>query len=246
MPIVSPSTFLPGFTKANGVVKRRLILSIEALEGVGKTRFTLTAPGPIAFLNFDYGLEGVVERFQVQKDIYVSSIKLDFQGGKDQVVTAAERELQKFETNYQTALRQARTIVIDTGTELWELMRLAAFGKLAQVMPHHYAPVNQEMERLVKLAYESDANLIMTHRLKEQWINDKKTGLYEFAGMKEIPSFVQAHARLWVDQDGFHLRVGKCRQNVGIVGLELVNDMITFPTLASFVFPDTTPEDWGK
>ena len=45
--------FLPGFTKANGTVKRRIILSVEALEGAGKTRFTLTAPGPIAFLNFD-------------------------------------------------------------------------------------------------------------------------------------------------------------------------------------------------
>ena len=148
MPIATPSArFLPGFTRANGAVQRRLILSIEALEGVGKTRFTLTAPGPIAFLNFDYGLEGVVERSSYEKAIYVASIKLDFQGGKDQIDHAPpRRELQKFETNYQTALKQARTIVIDTGTELWELMRLAAFGKLTQVMPHHYAPVNQEMD----------------------------------------------------------------------------------------------------
>ena len=56
----STPPFLPGFTRANSVVRRRLILSIEALEGAGKTRFTLTAPGPIAFLNFDYGLEGVI------------------------------------------------------------------------------------------------------------------------------------------------------------------------------------------
>jgi hypothetical protein len=246
MPILSASTFLPGFTRANGVLKRRLILSIEALEGVGKTRFTLTAPAPIAFLNFDYGLEGVIEKFQVDKAIYVAAIKLDFQGDKDRIIRAAEDELKKFEINYQTALRQARTIVIDTGTELWELMRLAAFGKLSQVLPHHYAPVNQEMTRLIKLAYESEVNLILTHKLKEQWINDKKTGLYEFAGNKDIPSLVQCHARLWSDPDGFHLQVGKCRQNVQCVGLELRNEMIDFATLATFVFPDTTHGDWTK
>ena len=243
MPTPTPP-FLPGFTRANSTVRRRLILSIEALEGAGKTRFTLTAPGPIAFLNFDYGLEGVIEAFQVRKPIYVAPIKLDFAGGKDQVIKAAEAELLKFELNYQTALKQARTIVIDTGSELWELMRMAEFGKLAQVLPHHYAPVNQQMTRLIKLAYEGDANLILTHRLKEQWLNDKRTGAYEFAGMKDIPFLVQAHARMWQDADGYHMRIGKCRQNASIMGLELTNDMISFPTLASFVFPDSDPKDW--
>ena len=243
-PTTTAAPFLPGFTRANSVVKRRLILSVEALEGAGKTRFTLTAPGPIAFLNFDYGLEGVIEAFQVQKPIYVATIKLDFVGGKDQVIAAAEKELTRFETNYQTALKQARTIVIDTGSELWELMRMAEFGKLAQVLPHHYAPVNQAMTRLIRLAYEGTANLILTHKLKEQWLNDKRTGAYEFAGMKDIPFLVQAHARLWTDADGYHLRVGKCRQNAQVMGLELVNDMITFPTLASFVFPGSDPKEW--
>ena len=41
------------------------------------------------------------------------------------------------------------------------------------------------------------------------------------------------------------MRVGKCRQNASSAsGLELTNAMITFPTLASFVFPDTTAKDW--
>ena len=190
----STPPFLPGFTRANSVVRRRLILSVEALEGAGKTRFSLTAPGPIAFLNFDFGLEGVIEKFQVDKAIYVAPIKLTFMGGKDAVIASAEKELAGFETNYQIALKQARTIVIDTGSELWELMRMAEFGKLAQVMPHHYAPVNAQMKRLVRLAYDSDANLVLTHKLKEQWINDKRTGMYEFAGMKDIPYDVQAHA----------------------------------------------------
>jgi hypothetical protein len=236
--------FLAGFTRANSVVKRRLILSIEGLEGCGKTRFTLTAPAPIAFINFDWGLEGLVESFQDQKAIYVATVSLNTSGKREEILQAAEQELSKVERNYQTALKQARTIVIDTGSELWELLRLAAFGKLDKVMPHQYAEVNQQMTRLIKLAYDSDANLILTHRLKEQWINDKKTGLYEFAGMKDIPFLVQAHARMWTDDAGYHLKVGKCRQNAGVVGLELVNGMITFPTLAQFVFPESEEKDW--
>ena len=125
------SPFLPGFTRANGAVRRRLILTIEALEGAGKTRFTLTAPGPIAFLNFDYGLEGVIEAFQVAKPIDVAPIKLDFAAARIKRSRAAETELVKFEINYQTALKQARTIVIDTGPRAMELMRMAEFGKLA-------------------------------------------------------------------------------------------------------------------
>jgi hypothetical protein len=195
-------------------------------------------------LNFDYGLEGVIEQFQQTKAIYVSTVKLDFKGGKEQIIAAAEKELEKVEANYQTALKQARTIVIDTGSELWELLRLAAFGKLEKVMPHQYTEVNQSMVRLMNLAYDSDANLLMTHRLKEQWVNDKRTGLFEFAGMKEIPYRVQAHARMWTDEHGYHLRVGKCRQNASVVGLELMNDMIAFPTLAQFVFPESEEKDW--
>jgi hypothetical protein len=240
----TPTPFLPGFTRAASTVKRRLILSLEALEGCGKTRFTLTAPAPIAFINFDYGLEGVIEPFQQEKPIYVATVKLDFTGERGKIMEAAEKELAKVETNYQTALKQARTIVIDTGSELWELLRLAAFGKLDKVMPHQYAEVNQAMTRLIKLAYDSEANLLITHRLKEQWINDKRTGLYEFAGMKDIPFLVQAHARMWTDEQGYHLKVGKCRQNASVVGLELVNEMITFPTLAQFVFPDSDEKDW--
>jgi len=245
MPNTTTPPFLPGFTRAATTPKRRLILSLEALEGAGKTRFTLSAPGPIAFINFDYGLEGVVEAFQDRKPIYVATVKLDFTGGKESIITAAEKELAKVETNYQTALKQARTIVIDTGTELWQLLRLAAFGRLDKVMPHQYAEVNQAMTRLIKLAYDSEANLLVTHRLKEQWVNDKRTGQFEFDGMKDIPYLVQAHARMWVAEDGYHLKVGKCRQNATLVGLELMNEMITFPMLAGMVFPDSEPKDWA-
>ena len=243
-PVTQDTSFLPGFSPAAVATKRRLIMSLDALEGAGKTRFTLTAPGPIAFINLDEGLEGVIEPFQLQKKIYLCQIKPEFEGGRDQIIKAAERELAKFEAAYQVALKQARTLVVDTGTELWELMRLAAFGKLAQVLPHQYAEVNQAMTRLLKLAYDSDCNLLITHRLKPEWINDKRTGQFEFSGYKDIPFLVQAHARLWTDGDGFHLRVGKCRQNAGVVGLELVNELINFSMLASFVFPDSSPDDW--
>jgi hypothetical protein len=169
---------------------------------------------------------------------------LNFVGGKDQVIAAAEKELAKLEAAYQTALRQARTIVVDSATEMWELLRVAAFGKLQQVMPHMYAPVNQEMVRLIKLAYDSDANLILIHRLKAEWINDRRTGNYEFSGMRDVPFLVQCHARLWQADDGYHMKINKCRQNSSIVGLELVNQMIDFKTLAQFVFPDSEEKDW--
>jgi len=55
-----------------------------------------------------------------------------------------------------------RTLIFDTGTEAWELCRMARFGKLAQVMPQHYTEVNSEFRALVKAAYErKDLNVFL-------------------------------------------------------------------------------------
>ncbi len=46
--------------------------------------------------------------------------------------------------------KEIKSIVIDTASEAWELVRLARFGKLTQVMPQHYGPVNTEFRDMIK------------------------------------------------------------------------------------------------
>ena len=53
------------------------------------------------------------------------------------------------------------------------------------------------------------------------------------------------NVRMWRDEDSlFHLFVKDCRQNPDVAGMDLVNDMANFQTLATLVFPETIEKDW--
>src|SRR5882672_1031716 len=57
------------YVRATAEPPKRLVMSVDSLPKEGKTNFSLTAPGPIASHNLDFGLEGVVEKFP-NKEIY--------------------------------------------------------------------------------------------------------------------------------------------------------------------------------
>lgn len=246
---------LQGFVNAKTLKKRRrAIVSVEALPKHGKTEFILSAPGPIALVNLDEGLEGVVEKWENKKEIQVA----DF-GYRDATNQKEWIEvLEKVKTSIISTVTdpKIKTIGIDTGTELWELMRMARFGKVSapgQNISYWYAPVNAEFRDLFTKVRNSDKNLIITHRLGDEYMNDKKTGAYERKGFKEIGYMVQVNVRLSRRvvraangniERAFQFEVLDCRQNPDIAGEIVEEPMCDFPTLASMIFPDTNPGDW--
>lgn len=228
-----------------------MLLSIEGMPGKGKSTLALTAPDPIALFDFDTGLEGVVEKFLDEgKKIYVPDESMRHGDTDDPEVW--KKMWKTFCEHYYRAInaKEVRSLILDTSTESWELARLAEFSKLSQVMPHHYGPLNAEFRRLIKRAYDSDKNLILIHKLKPKYVNDKRTDEYEMSGFGDIPYIVQCSVRVWrhteaADGDmDFGLTVLKCRPNAELEGEELVEPLSTFPFLASQVFPNTELEDW--
>lgn len=253
------STPLPGFKLADGQPKPRLIVSVEALDKCGKSNFAFTAPGPLAYFPFDVGEEGVIEKFQDEKQIYVpvKPYETRFEGGAQK--QEATTELLRFEKDYKNALRTVRSVVVDTAGETWELLRLARLGKLTQVKPHHYTEVNQEYRDFVREAYDSDANLILLHKLKAVWVDGKdaqgnakssKNGEYERAGFSETGYLVQVNVRMWREEDreegdlGFRMKILNCRQNPEIAGMVLANEQINFPMLGMLAMPNVDPANW--
>lgn len=237
---------IQGFTKATDKVIPRLIAAVSGLEKQGKTSFALSAPGPIIYFNLDYGLEGVLGKYAGGKDVYVKEYRYKRNDTPDKYNTLWA----SFTTDYYNALKsKARTIVIDTATELWELLRLARFGKLTQVMPHHYGPVNAEYASVIREGYSYDKNVILLHKLKKQYVNDKFTGEYERSGFTNTGFLVQANLEVYRDGlDGeFYLKVLDCRQNSMIGGLEfeLTDEFGGFGFLAQMVFPDSDTEEWA-
>jgi len=237
----------------------RLIVSLEGLEKCGKTHIALTAPGPIAFMNFDNGLEGVVKKFiAAGKKIFLNDYRDREQVLKILAMNAEQTKTHyapiwtRFKADYLRALEHPaiRTIIWDTGSEVWELVRLAAFGKLDKVMPQHYGPVNSEFKALVDIAYSYDKNLIITHKHKKQYVlkgeKDAWNGKYERAGFASIGFLVQLVAKCYRDGDEqFCLEVVDCRHNAQCNGRVFEGEECGFPWLASEVVEGTTPFDWG-
>lgn len=244
-----------GFAIANKANKHRLIVSVEAQEKCGKNHFAFTAPGDVYFHSFDFGDDGVIQKFQDTKNIYKAEYRLQVAAGTAiQLASDTARPVwEKFVENYRSGLLKGRTTIVDTATEAHEVLRMAEFGKLTQVMPHHYVPVNQAMKDLYRTAYDSDSNLIMLHRMKEEWENrvnsagkevGNKTGRWEMAGYKGTYFEAQVCCRAYKEEGQFKMLVFDCRQNPDVEGMVLEGEMLNFPTLGQLVYPESTEEEW--
>jgi len=253
MAITDKELLKAGFTPKKASTRRRIIAQVEGHEKTGKTHFAFTAPGPIAYFGLDTGEEGVIEKFLADgKEIITPDesirvpniVEMSADGPKMDAVAAWEQMKKAYSACCRSP--QVRSIVWDTATEVWELIRLARFGKLAQVMPVQYSPVNAEMRGLIRLAYDSDKNFIMLHKVKPEYVNDKKTGKFERAGFSDTQYLVQLNLRTEYDHESglFGVTVLNCRQNMTLCDLKFEGDLCSFPMLATMIMPNTSPADW--
>lgn len=259
---MAPSAVKPGpmafrDLDAKAPAKHRLIISIEGAEKSGKNHFAFTAPGKIAFHSFDHGDEGMIEKFvKAGKGIQKAEYRVNVPPGTDTQKTseACTPVWNGFKVNFSIGLAQCRTTVVDTGTDAYELLRMSYFGKLQQVMAHHYAPVNAEMKDLIRQAYSADGNLIVLHRIKDEYFTTKnregkdvanKTGAKIMAGFSQMKFETQVHLRMFKDDGEFCAEVVTCRQNPDIEGMVLSGDVLSFTGLGLMVYPDSEEEDWA-
>jgi hypothetical protein len=248
-----------GFTSLDTATYPRLIVAAQARWKRGKSHFALTAPKPMVFYNIDDGLEGVSAKFaEFKDDILLYELptpdKLQ-EDGQDE----AEKIWTKFEDSFTASLRcsDVRTIVVDTATELWEILRLARFGSLSKIKGFSkeaakfaYTPVNREFRGFLRqIAKHPEKSLILNHQMKPEYIDDKRTGRYERAGFGNIEFIAQAVIELDrrdpSEDDPNHtflLKVLDSRHNPSVNGLVLENEMCSFPMLASMVIEGTSPD----
>lgn len=258
---------VPGFTPYKPTRRLRLVMNVEGLEGSGKTFFANTAPGPVAYMPTERGWEGVLENFEPlplmpsngngEASPYIMPAELDLD-----VNAAADKARpiwQRWRKDYLALLRapKVRTIVVDTASGLWEIRRLAAFGKLTEVPPILYTQVNVEFSRLITMGVDSDKNVIWISRIKPKWEEGgkvsakgnkiaEKTDKLERVGYKDLGFEVQVSLRLSRESEGKFERSGqvvKCRLNDPLVGKVLKGGDLSFSKLASLVF-NTSEDEW--
>lgn len=248
------------FTLANTSIKPRLVVALDGLEKQGKTNFALTAPGPLVYQNWDFGDEGVVQKFQSDKVIYRADYGYIITTGDTQqtIMEKALPEWLRMIVDYRIALQRlregaAKTLIKDTSSEEWKQLRLARFGKLTQIMPHHYTALNAEYENLIKEVYDTPGNMVLLHRLKSEWqeagagsggggilgamgggSKGGKTGQMIRDGYSQMGNVVQVNALAWREAKPgddpkaptgpFHITVRDCRQNPNLAGLDLCSE----------------------
>lgn len=248
------------FVKADQPFKPRIIGRSFGEAGTGKTDFWLGAPGPIAFFSFDKGLEGVVEKFQENKDIYVAEYEWSPTENLPQSEAIALRD-QVIE-DFETAIMNARTVIIDKETDMWELFRYAEFGAPNDA-PRNYPQLNQRYRRLINMPKATDINFGCIQGMKSVWgqktnrISGKQTpfdtGEREAAGFSELEGLV--HVNLFhTREDGtFKIQVGKARGPGSFVVQDQTFDIDLhedgqaegFREFAKLLFPESTDEDWS-
>lgn len=245
-----------GWTRATSAAKQRIIGTIDGLEKCGKDNFALTSPGPIGVLSLDLGLDGVVQKFQDKKEIWVAEHRVNVNKLKTECTMAeaaaiASEAWANIMRDYAELLVSgAKTAIIDTGTELWEILRMARFGKLEQVLPRHYGPVNAEFKELIRAAYDTDMNMWLLHKMKDEYANDKRTGDLKRSGMSDIGYLVQVAVRCWRDDsekfpDCFHVTVTDCRKDPSLHTFDMQGTMASVATLGQLMFPETSEEEWS-
>ena len=148
------------------------ILSFEGLEKSGRTHLACQGPEPIAYQGLDTG-EDTMQKLRASGKKIAAAVYHYAHDPKTKNTEAQAEEIKKkvwdkFYTDYHAALTWARTVVWDTATEVWELLRLANFGKLSQVPEIAYPAVNSEFKEMVRAAQKANVNLMLIHQVKEE------------------------------------------------------------------------------
>lgn len=221
VPITIEGLKKAGFVEAPSEVQnKRVIASVAAMEKEGKTHFTLTGPQPLVYFDIDAGAEGVIEAHKAAgKEILVYRLRVVRE--EDQALWEKQWEDLKDKLVAAWGLPSG-TVIIDTFSEVYELVRLVKFGKLSQVSSYQYDRTNKEVRELIRMAYESNMSTIFVHKMRPVYINDKRSGDYEPKGWGDMPFNVQANLFPFsMEEDGktvFKVRVKDCRLNAKMKG----------------------------
>ena len=238
------------FVEATSEKKDRLVVAIAGPEKYGKNHLAFTAEGPIYCQSIDPGAEDMKQKYieggpfwDGERKIYVSTYGIEISQedatDEDKMAAAADPVWNQWTADYIYALDHARTIVWDTESDAWELLRLARFGvlnpKTGRDRGNAWGPVNAEYRRLLRLAYDKDVNFILIQKVKDEYVNDKKSGRKERKGFADVGYIVQVVATAQRDGANFTLMITDCRQDPTLNGQVIPSN--DFSMLKGIVLP---------
>lgn len=185
----NPNAVIPGtdFTILERP-KRKAVILVFGDGGTGKTTFGLKfSPQPAVLIGFD-GRSEYVEEAMKNAGHPVPAVQIPPPSvlvKSDNVKAAARAALDQFFRNYDGAIAasltgKVRTIVIDTGSELGEIITLAIRGTLDNVKGDYGKSkdqINQIWWKVFAAArFTGNAHVVILSRASSIWENNEPTG----------------------------------------------------------------------
>ena len=253
---LKPASPFARYTKADKPAPHRIIAASFGEVGTLKTSFWAGAPGPIVFLSFDKGLEGVIEPFQDQKDIWVKeytwgALTLGEPPTQDEAIELRD----EFVNDFQHAITHARTVVIDKETELWDVVKYAAFGPPKEGTPKDWDVPKGLMRKLLNAPKALDINFGVIQGMKNEWVSQvnprtgkkgiTQSGLRVRNGSDDVEAIMHINIEHVREDDEFRMKIGKSRGPGGIDVQYQTMPACTFTEFAMLVFPGTDESDWS-
>lgn len=238
------------------LTRRSVFLLAYGDTNSGRSTFALTAPGPIAYLHSAEKIEGIIQPFAREKEIRV----YDFGGtvppnaSVKETSRIADETWQNVKAAWVDAYGWARTIVIDTETDLWELIRLAYFGDIKPSggrLELNWGPVNSDWKAMFRSFKGQDGtNLIVISQTEDEYKESKKgfgtkTGNTVRKGQKSIPFMADVIVRTESDMmtQEFTSTIEKPWYGMHAMGLELEGEMSNFGQVMSMI-SGLEPKEW--
>lgn len=249
------------YQRVDDSTKQRLIWAGFGEAGAGKTTFALGAPPPIVILSFDMGLEGVIETIAAEKEIYVVSYELMNPDGTELDQARGLEVRDKFIEDYEHAIQNARTVIVDRETDMYDIFKYAEQGGLGAdgLTSAEWDKLKARIRRLINMSKTLDVNLGLIQGMKNEWASKTnagtgkkgitQTGARVRKGMDDVESLVHQnfeHVRAGKEGEPsrFIINVGKSRGP----GSKDVQDQqfegLNFVEMAQLIFPDSKASDW--
>jgi len=220
-------------------------------EKTGKSSLALTWPKPIAHFDMDFGVGRVMHRFQedFDKGLIVTkpyALKLEdvmFTSSKGRPIKGAREVYEQFITDYVAAVmdEDVATLVIDTSTQLWEIVRLGYLQEKQELqkeseklrerlLPVEYGEPNGRMRNIIQAARSYDKHLVLVHYAKDEYkpqpdskggISEQRTGKIILDGFKWTPDLSDIIIQTRREDSTFFGKVTLCGLAVSLEGTEL-------------------------
>lgn len=242
------------FEDAVPPTSRNLSLELIGPEQTGKNHIAFTMPSPIAHFDLDDNAgptlanilrlypATVIKRmlFEIPKGL-VPTDKL-----QKQAVGERERLFEAWE--WACKSDKVRSLVMDSGTDAWELWRYAEFGAESS-RARNYGGLNSQFAAMLRLPRKYGKNVVIINRTKDEWRDDKPTGRVVRDGFKNTGYTMHATIEtLRDDYDNFSIKLRDVRHNAGLNGTVYtpadLGGELTFQMIAATIVEGSEPYEW--